>query len=337
MRIILQTEFPNGHFGDPALYVRDISGKAALLFDCGDLTRFSTKKLLKVTHIFLSHCHVDHFFGFDLFLRVHIGTVKTIHVLGPPETSERVAGKLRGYTWNLIREQNLEFVVTDIDHARSEMHTVRFHSRDQFQPTGAVKAKWNTHSPVFDAGAYQVSCVELDHRTPSLAYAVEERPAVRILKDALDERELVPGPWIQDLKNWFIFGGHADAMILVTTKKGGLKKFRASQLSKWLLIPEHRHKIAYVTDGAASARNWQVLLPLVQGADLLFHETCFLEEDQELADETKHFTTRFVGELATAAKVGQLVPFHFSKRYLDRPEEVLRELSSHFSGSLVRL
>src|SRR5689334_17772538 len=102
MRMLLRPEFPNGLFGDPSLYVWQVNAKDALLVDCGDLSRFSTKQLLKTNHILLSHCHIDHFFAFDLFLRVHVGAKKVTTIYGPPHTSDRVHGKLQSYTWNLI-------------------------------------------------------------------------------------------------------------------------------------------------------------------------------------------------------------------------------------------
>ncbi len=44
----LSTRFPNGPFGDPSLYLWDSKEQNAVLFDCGDLARFSTRTLLKV-------------------------------------------------------------------------------------------------------------------------------------------------------------------------------------------------------------------------------------------------------------------------------------------------
>ena len=103
---MLQPEFLNGQFGDPSLYLSQLNGDRSFLLDCGDLSKFSTKKLLRVKAIFLSHCHMDHFFGFDSFIRSHIGTDKIVQVFGPPDTSSRVAGKLQSYTWNLIEGDN---------------------------------------------------------------------------------------------------------------------------------------------------------------------------------------------------------------------------------------
>ncbi len=140
-RTLLRPEFLNGVFGDPALGIWEENGNDALLVDCGDLSLFSPKKLLRVSAIFLSHCHMDHFFGFDTFLRVHIGSQKTVSIFGPPHTSARVSGKLQGYTWNLIDNDFTRFVVIDLDASSGEKTTTHFHAQDRFFPSQVITEK----------------------------------------------------------------------------------------------------------------------------------------------------------------------------------------------------
>ncbi len=73
----------------------------ALLFDMGDLSALSTRDLLRVSRVFVSHMHMDHFIGFDALLRVHVGREKTIRITGPEGICERVHHKLQGYEWDL--------------------------------------------------------------------------------------------------------------------------------------------------------------------------------------------------------------------------------------------
>ena len=55
----------NGPFQDPVLYVDMRWQGSAVLFDLGRIDRLSPGHLLRLTHICVSHTHMDHFMGFD--------------------------------------------------------------------------------------------------------------------------------------------------------------------------------------------------------------------------------------------------------------------------------
>ena len=82
----------------------------------------------------------------------------------------------------------------------------------------------------------------------------------------------------------------------------------------------------YATDLADTPDNRQRLQALAQYAHTFFCEACFLEADVEQAVRTGHLTTRACGEIATAAGVARLVPFHHSQRYTDRPQQIYDEV-----------
>ena len=71
----------NDPFGDPALYVQLVFEHRALLFDMGDLSQLSPRQLLRISNVFISHRHMDHFAGFDQFLKVRTGTRNDREVL----------------------------------------------------------------------------------------------------------------------------------------------------------------------------------------------------------------------------------------------------------------
>ena len=50
----------NGPFDDPALFVPFRHHKRALFFDLGDLSPLSSRDILKISHIFITHTHMDH-------------------------------------------------------------------------------------------------------------------------------------------------------------------------------------------------------------------------------------------------------------------------------------
>ena len=84
MRPVIHPYLVNDPFGDPGLYAEFLYEKRALLFDLGDLHALPTRKLLRVSHVFISHMHMDHFCGFDRLLRVCLGRDKALYLLGPP-------------------------------------------------------------------------------------------------------------------------------------------------------------------------------------------------------------------------------------------------------------
>ena len=68
--------------------------KRALLFDLGDISALSNAELLKVSHVFVSHTHIDHFIGFDRLLRAVFGREKTLTLFCPENFIKNVEGKL---------------------------------------------------------------------------------------------------------------------------------------------------------------------------------------------------------------------------------------------------
>jgi len=94
MRPMLMPQLVNPAFGDPGLYVDFRNEKRALLFDIGDIGSLAPRKLLRLSHVFVSHTHMDHFMGFDALLRVSLGRDVAVRLFGPPGFVDQVAHKL---------------------------------------------------------------------------------------------------------------------------------------------------------------------------------------------------------------------------------------------------
>jgi len=85
-------------------------------------------------------------------------------------------------------------------------------------------------------------------------------------------------------------------------------------------------KLCYVTDVVYHADNERRIAALAADADLLFIESVFLDEDAGHAARKFHLTARQAGRIARAARARNVVPFHFSPRYLGREDELRAEL-----------
>ena len=124
----------NDPFDDPGLYVDLVFERRALLFDLGDLRGLAPRKLLRVSDVFVTHRHMDHFAGFDQLLRLLLGREKTLGVHGPAGIIDAVEHKLRAYTWNLIEgyDGELTIRVKELD-AYGRMRSALFAGHSRFE------------------------------------------------------------------------------------------------------------------------------------------------------------------------------------------------------------
>jgi ribonuclease Z len=91
-------------------------------------------------------------------------------------------------------------------------------------------------------------------------------------------------------------------------------------------------KIGYVTDAADTPSNRRAIIELVHSADILFIEAAFAAADADLAAERAHLTTKAAGEIARAAGVSRVEPFHFSPRYESEERQLIGEVMAAFLG-----
>ena len=61
----------------------------------------------------------------------------------------------------------------------------------------------------------------------------------------------------------------------------------------------------------------KLLFQLIDGVNVLYHESTFLEKNKKLALPTKHSTAKQAADIAKKANVGKLILGHYSTRYDD--------------------
>lgn len=329
MRPLLHPTLVNGRIGDPALYIETMFERRAILFDLGDITRLSPRKIQRLEHVFVSHAHIDHFFGFDRLLRVLVGREQVVRLCGPAGIIERVQHKLQAYHWNLVDRyaSDLVFSVTEVDASlATRTHRFRFKHGFAGEPVGEGRLAGGV---VHIEPGFRITTAVLAHRIPCLAFAIEEDAHVNVWKTRLAERHLPIGPWLRDLKRAILEGWPDDARIRVGQDG---RELPLGQLREVLTVTAGQ-KIAYVTDAADTAANREAIIGLARDADLFFVEAAFAQSDAALARERAHLTTAAAGEIARLAGVHRVEPFHFSPRYAGREAQMLDEVQVAFAGS----
>lgn len=322
----------NGPFGDPGLYVHLRWEGRALLFDLGHNDALPAADMYRVSHVFVSHCHMDHFIGFDHLLRMFLARGDKLSLFGPPGIIECVAGKLRGYTWNLV--DNYSFAIEVSEVAPDSIRRVLFPARTGFIPEELSILPFT--GVVLDEQAFRVRVAHLDHRIYSLGFAVEEKTHLNVDAAVLVQMGVQPGPWLSEVKA-ALRRGEADDFPIVAQwreKQGEehSRQLRLGDLRDQLVKETRGHKIAYVVDTIFTPENAARIASLAQEADIFFCESPFLNEDEEQATRRHHLTTRQAGILGRMAQVRKLVVFHFSPRYSGQAERIYREAQDSFRG-----
>jgi len=141
-----------------------------------------------------------------------------------------------------------------------------------------------------------ITSFPVDHRIPCSGFLFREKPKSRRIEKSL----LPPG---------------ATPSMIVKLKNGedlldeeGNVRFKNSDVT---LPPRPSYSYA----SCADTRDHESLIEQIQGVDMLYHESTFLEDMKERAGLTFHSTAIQAATLAGKAGVGKLILGHFSTRY----------------------
>ena len=269
------------------------------LFDCGEGTQHqflrSNLKLSQIKKIFISHMHGDHIYGLPgLLASIGLaGYSSGIDLYGPEALQNFINGSLYSSSSRLS-------------------YPIKFHKIEKSAAQQEV---------LFEDDELQIKCSPLNHRIPSFAYRVDQKPKTgRFNINKAREFKIPAGPIYSSLQK-----GEQ-----VTLEDGRVF------LGKDFCGPARPGmSMVYCTDTVFT----ESAIDISRGADLLIHESTFAHKESQMAYEKGHSTTTMAAQTAAEACVGQLVLTHFSPRYAPgneiSPNDLLNEAKAIFPNTLL--
>jgi ribonuclease Z len=318
----------NSAFEDSVLFIGFHYERRAMLFDLGRLDRLGVREILKISDVFVSHTHIDHFIGFDHLLRCSLNREEELRLFGPKGIIDNVRGKLAGYTWNLIQDYPLAMAVYEVDAAT--ITKVEFKAAHNFRLEGEVVSPFS--GILLQEPSLSVRAAILDHKIPCLAFSLEEFNRLNVRPNVLQAMGLEAGPWLDELKTMLRENRPLTTRLSIPMTTGEKKELTLKEWRDLLIVESTGQKIVYVVDNQYSPTNAARILSLAQRADLFYCEASFAQADEDKARERFHLTATQAGLLGRQAQVKRFIPFHFSLRYQSEPnrlnEEALRAFTT---------
>ncbi|WP_321393389.1 MBL fold metallo-hydrolase [uncultured Desulfuromusa sp.] len=317
-----------GLIDDPLLLIRSRPDGRHLLFDCGQVHHLAKRTFTHLDAIFISHAHMDHWMGIDSVIRQLIASARTVHIFGPPGIAERMEHKLSGYDWNLTEDYWCSFQVHEVH--RDTIESSVFPGPQGFhRQTGEVVSRNNR--VIYQTPYLQVQAETCDHQIDSLIFRINESPAYAIDRQKLESLDLVPGPWLGELKKRYLSGKVDSTPLEVLTLQNGcaspLMVEDVAELFAQLMISRPQRSIGYISDINFSQENRKTIFQFMAGVDLLFCECTFLTADKVRARASNHLCSEDINLLLEELCPAYFLPMHLSRSYSRRSSELYSELN----------
>lgn len=151
---------------------------------------------------------------------------------------------------------------------------------------------------IFESKNIEVISFPVKHSVPTCGFLFREKPKPANIKKEMIKIHGIPIAQIKNIKEGADFIANNGTVIPNAA----------------LTIPPRKPKsYAFCTDTAF----YPPVADIIRGADVLYHESTFLEELHDLAGKTLHSTARQAAEMAKLAEVNKLLIGHFSARFKD--------------------
>ncbi|MCB0553216.1 MAG: ribonuclease Z [Phaeodactylibacter sp.] len=152
------------------------------------------------------------------------------------------------------------------------------------------------HSLIFEDKRVAIFSLPLAHRIPATGFLFREKEKARNIRPDCIEAYQIPFQAIPGIK---------------AGNDYQLEDGRLIPNADLTLDPPKPRTYAFCSDTAYH----EPLIPLIQGVDLLYHESTFCDDLVDIAAETGHSTARQAATIALKAGVARLVLGHYSSRY----------------------
>lgn len=168
---------------------------------------------------------------------------------------------------------------------------------------------------VYESPLYTISVVSLDHRIPAFGYRFDEkqRPGHVDLEKA-KQLKIPIGPKLGELKSGKPVLSDDGVWVSPDQVIGQ---------------PVEGKSFCYVTDTRFCKRS----VLLAQSCDVLMHESTYMEDLKNKAEETGHSTAKQAATVAYEASVKKLILFHYSSRYM-KIDPLLKEAQDVFEHTV---
>lgn len=297
---MLQAEIKSLFKEDISILIKVPNSSKHYLCDCGEASLLTVKEVQSISAVFISHTHIDHFSNFDGIFRHQIGSGEKVIICGPENIHQQIEARLKSYTWNLIDENAIEYEIREIV---SEEEIKVYKIRPPHWNPESVK----TQDFLFEDEYVNVDFAILDHKTHSIAYLFKEKDSVSFNENGSGFKK---GKWISELKAAFEKNEGGKQIEIEGTV------YKAADLFR-LLTRNEGYRLGVIMDHAAEEDNYEKIKTVFQGADLVYIETFYKDEDWEFAKLNHHSFASASGKIMNDCKVKQAIPVHFSRRYTE--------------------
>jgi len=148
----------------------------------------------------------------------------------------------------------------------------------------------------FEDGKVSVSTVPLIHRVYTNGFLFKEKPNPRTLNVEAVAKYKIDKSQFNNIKKG---------------KDGFLDDGTLIENQKLTFDPPAPKSYAFCSDTKYN----EAIVPLIEKATVLYHESTFLESELQLCERTKHSTAKQAATIAKKANVGTLILGHYSTRY----------------------